>query len=105
RGQLAEVALAADQVAEPPEPEARALLDQYIRAFETSDAVALKRLLRRDATLELPPSAAWFAGGRAVAEAVRGLRAPGDRPGPPRAGSAPRAGAGEHPAPDCSDPH
>src|SRR5262249_30799023 len=78
RGQLAEVAPAADQVAEPPEPEARALLDQYIRAFETSDAVALKQLLRRDATLELPPSAAWFTGGRAIAEAVNGLGSPGD---------------------------
>jgi len=78
RGRLREVAPAADQVAEPPEPQARALLDQYIRAFETSDAAALKQLLRRDATLELPPSAAWFTGGRAIAEAVRGLGSPGD---------------------------
>jgi len=78
RGRLEEVAPAADQVTEPAEPEARALLDQYIRAFETSDAAALKQLLRRDATLELPPSPAWFAGGRAIAEAVRGLGSPGD---------------------------
>jgi len=35
-------------------------------------------LLRRDATLELPPSAAWFTGGRAIAEAVKGLGSPGD---------------------------
>src|SRR5215467_10737919 len=67
RGRLEEVAPAADQVAEPSEPEARALLDQYIRAFETADAAALKQLLRRDATLELPPSAAWFTGGRSIA--------------------------------------
>ena len=78
RARLEEVAPAADQVAEPAEPEARAVLDQYIRAFETSDAVALKQLLRRDATLELPPSPAWFAGGQAIAEAVRGLGSPGD---------------------------
>ena len=78
RSRLEEVAPAADQVAEPAEPEARALLDQYIRAFETADAAALKQLLRRDATLELPPSAAWFADGRAIAEAVRGLGSPGD---------------------------
>ena len=64
RARLDEVAPAADQVAEPTEPEARALLDQYIRAFQTSDAAALKQLLRRDATLELPPSPAWFAGGQ-----------------------------------------
>jgi RNA polymerase sigma-70 factor (ECF subfamily) len=78
RGRLEEVALAADQVGEPAEPEARALLDQYIRAFETSDAAVLKQLLRRDATLELPPSAAWFTGDHAIAEAVRGLGTPGD---------------------------
>src|SRR5215831_13471256 len=77
-GRLEELAPAADQVAEPPEPEARALLDQYIHAFETADAAALKQLLRRDATLELPPSAAWFTGGRAIAEAVKGLGSPGD---------------------------
>jgi len=102
RGQLAEVAPAADQVAEPPEPEARALLDQYIRAFETSDAVALKRLLRRDATLELPPSAAWFAGGRAVAEAVRGLGAPGDWRMLPVAANGQPAAAAYHREPDGS---
>jgi RNA polymerase sigma-70 factor (ECF subfamily) len=78
RARLDEVTPAADRVAEPPEPEARALLDQYIRAFETSDPAALKQLLRRDATLELPPSAAWFTGGRAIAEAVRGLGSAGD---------------------------
>ncbi|HEY2638651.1 MAG TPA: sigma-70 family RNA polymerase sigma factor [Streptosporangiaceae bacterium] len=78
RARLDEVTPAADKVSEPPEPQARALLDQYIRAFETSDAAALKQLLRRDATLELPPSAAWFTSGRAIAEAVRGLGSPGD---------------------------
>jgi RNA polymerase sigma-70 factor (ECF subfamily) len=78
RARLEEVTPAADRIAEPPEPEARALLDQYIRAFETSDAAALKQLLRRDATLELPPSAAWFTGGRAIAEAVSGLGSAGD---------------------------
>ncbi len=78
RARLEKATPAADRVAEPPEPEARALLDQYIRAFETSDAAALKQLLRRDATLELPPSAAWFTGGRAIAEAIRGLGSAGD---------------------------
>src|SRR5215469_4145983 len=78
RRRLEEVAPAADQVAEPAEPEARALLDQYIQAFETADAAALKQLLRRDATLELPPSTAWFTGGRAIAEALDGLGSPGD---------------------------
>ena len=78
RARLSEVAPAADQVTEPGEPQARALLDQYIAAFETADAGALARLLRQDATLELPPSAAWFAGRDAIAGAVAGLGSPGD---------------------------
>jgi RNA polymerase sigma-70 factor, ECF subfamily len=78
RARLQEVAPASGQVTEPAEPEARALLDQYIAAFETADAAALGRLLRKDATLELPPSAAWFAGGEATVQAVAGLGSPGD---------------------------
>jgi RNA polymerase sigma-70 factor (ECF subfamily) len=78
RARIEEVTPAADKVAEPSEPEARAMLDQYIHAFEAADAAALKHLLRRDATLELPPSASWFAGSNAIAEAVRGLGSPGD---------------------------
>jgi RNA polymerase sigma-70 factor (ECF subfamily) len=78
RARLEEVTPAADAVAEPQDPRARALLDAYIGAFETSDATALKQLLRRDATLELPPSAAWFTGGRAITEAISGLGSPND---------------------------
>ncbi|HEY4462193.1 MAG TPA: sigma-70 family RNA polymerase sigma factor [Streptosporangiaceae bacterium] len=78
RARLEQVAPSADRVGEPSGPEARALLGQYIAAFENSDAAALERLLRRDATLELPPSAAWFAGGDAIAGAVAGLGSPGD---------------------------
>jgi RNA polymerase sigma-70 factor (ECF subfamily) len=78
RARLHEEAPAADGVAEPTEPAARALLEEYISAFETADAAALKRLLRRDAVLELPPSPDWFAGGDAVAGAVAGLGSPGD---------------------------
>src|SRR5262249_16499376 len=78
RARLEEVTPAPDATSEPEEPQARAVLDAYIRAFETSDAVALKQLLRRDATLELRPSAAWFTGAHAIAEAVRGLGSPGD---------------------------
>ena len=78
RSRLQQASPSADQIAEPTAPEARALLEGYIAAFENSDAVALERLLRRDAMLELPPSPAWFAGGNAIAEAVRGLGSPGD---------------------------
>ncbi len=78
RARLEQVATAADQVAEPAEPEARALLDRYIAAFENADAEALQRLLRTDATLELPPSPTWYTGGDAAAHSVAGLGSPGD---------------------------
>jgi RNA polymerase sigma-70 factor, ECF subfamily len=78
RARLADVAPAGGQIAEPPEQAARALLDQYIAAFETADAAALERLLRRDAALELPPSSVWYAGGEAIATAVSGLGSPGE---------------------------
>jgi RNA polymerase sigma-70 factor (ECF subfamily) len=78
RARLQQLAPAADHVSEPAEPEARALLDQYIAAFESADSAALERLLRKDATLELPPSPTWFAGDEAIATAVAGLGAPGD---------------------------
>jgi RNA polymerase sigma-70 factor (ECF subfamily) len=49
---------------EPTEPAARALLDQYMAAFEQSDPKALEQLLRADATLEVTPSKTWFNGRR-----------------------------------------
>jgi RNA polymerase sigma-70 factor, ECF subfamily len=102
RARIEEVTPAADNVTEPPEPTARAMLDQYIRAFETADAAALKHLLRRDATLELPPSAAWFSGSNAVAEAVRGLGSPGDWRMLPVAANGQPAAAAYHREPDGS---
>ena len=78
RARLEQASPAADQVTEPVEPEVRALLEGYIAAFENSDAEALKRLLRRDAMLELPPSPTWFTGGEAIAHAVAGLGSRGD---------------------------
>jgi RNA polymerase sigma-70 factor (ECF subfamily) len=88
------VAPAGRQLAEPPEPAARALLDQYIAAFEHADAAALERLLRRDAVLELPPSSVWFTGGEAIATAVAGLGSPGEwRMAPTAANGQPAAAA------------
>jgi RNA polymerase sigma-70 factor (ECF subfamily) len=62
RARLQELGLEADDIAEPVESEARALLEQYIAAFEAADATALGRLLCRDATLEATPFLNWFAG-------------------------------------------
>jgi RNA polymerase sigma-70 factor (ECF subfamily) len=78
RARLSEAAPNCQHIAEPPEPAARALLDAYIAAFESADAAALERLLRRDAELELPPSSVWHAGGDAIATAVSGLGHPGE---------------------------
>lgn len=64
RTRLSQVQPRADEVAEPSEPAAIALLDQYIAAFEQADLAALERALRADATLEMTPSVTWFAGNR-----------------------------------------
>jgi RNA polymerase sigma-70 factor, ECF subfamily len=62
RARLDQLGLAADDVSEPEDPQARALLDEYIAAFEKSDSAALERLLHADATLEATPWRTWFAG-------------------------------------------
>jgi RNA polymerase sigma-70 factor (ECF subfamily) len=80
RARLEGLGLVADEIAEPTEPEARALLDQYIAAFEAADATALGRLLCRDATLEATPFLTWFAGKRTCVPCLRlrVLGSPGD---------------------------
>jgi RNA polymerase sigma-70 factor, ECF subfamily len=66
-------------LAEPDEPAARALLEQYIAAFERSDVAILERALRTDASLELLPSRTWFAGkATCVPYISRVLGEPGD---------------------------
>jgi RNA polymerase sigma-70 factor, ECF subfamily len=80
RARLRELAPAADQVSEPAEAQARALLDRYITAFENADAAALERLLLADATLEATPMRTWFAGRKTCVTFLRNhvLGSPGD---------------------------
>lgn len=80
RARLGELALADDQIAEPTAARARALLDQYIAAFENADAAALERLLLEDATLEATPLRTWFAGRNTCLPFLRNhlLGSPGD---------------------------
>jgi RNA polymerase sigma-70 factor (ECF subfamily) len=80
RGRLEELAPASEQVTEPAAPQARALLDQYIAAFENADVAALERLLVRDATLEATPMRTWFAGRETCVPFLRDrvLGSPGD---------------------------
>lgn len=44
-----------------------ALLDRYMRAWETADIAALIALLKEDAVLSMPPSSAWYQGRDAIA--------------------------------------
>jgi len=62
RALLREKAPAADELTEPTAPQARALLDRYIAAFENADAAALEHLLLADVTLEATPLRTWFTG-------------------------------------------
>jgi RNA polymerase sigma-70 factor (ECF subfamily) len=80
RARLGGLALTADQITEPDAPQARALLDQYIAAFENADAAALERLLTEDAAIEATPMRTWFAGRTTCLPFLRGqlLGSPGD---------------------------
>ncbi|TDU87843.1 RNA polymerase ECF family sigma subunit [Kribbella voronezhensis] len=62
RATLSEVAPTTEEVVEPDSPEARAILDRYMDAFERADVEAMNDLLRSDARLELVPSDVWFQG-------------------------------------------
>jgi len=80
RARLKVLAPAAGQITEPSEPRARALLDQYIAAFENADATALERLLLSGATIEAPPLRTWFSGRKTCMPFLRDqvLGSPGD---------------------------
>ena len=52
----------AGEIAEPDDPVARGVIQQYVRAFEAADVPALVRLLTDDAVLEMPPVPLWYRG-------------------------------------------
>jgi RNA polymerase sigma-70 factor, ECF subfamily len=69
-----------DEVAEPDDPGARAVIDRYVRAFEAADVPGLVRLLADAAVLEMPPVPLWYQGRRDYGlfmGRVFGLRGPG----------------------------
>jgi RNA polymerase sigma-70 factor (ECF subfamily) len=80
RARLDELSPTADDIVEPDSPEARAILDRYIAAFERADAKALEDLLRTDASLEMTPMSTWFSGKRTCAPflARHVLHSPGE---------------------------
>ncbi|WP_019926617.1 sigma-70 family RNA polymerase sigma factor [Nocardia sp. BMG111209] len=57
-----QVPLSQDNLAEPAEPQQRALLDRYVAAFETANVDELVAVLTQDARWEMPPIATWFEG-------------------------------------------
>lgn len=62
RARLDQMSTGDEPFAEPTEPHARELLDQYIAGFERADMKALERALRTDAEIELVGTATWFSG-------------------------------------------
>jgi RNA polymerase sigma-70 factor, ECF subfamily len=52
----------AGEIAEPDDPVARGVIQQYVRAFEAADVPALVRLLTDDAVMEMPPVPLWYRG-------------------------------------------
>jgi RNA polymerase sigma-70 factor (ECF subfamily) len=77
RASLAEVT--PDSVSEPTEPQARALLDQYVAGFENADTAALERALRTDAAIELVGTRTWFSGRATCLRFLTGvIGSPGD---------------------------
>ena len=71
RARLAEVAPEEDQIREPADPVARALLDRYATAFQNADVTAVTQLLREDAVFEMPPEVTWFAGRELIGRFLR----------------------------------
>ena len=67
RAQLAQALPAEDELAEPAEPDRRAVLDRFAAAIQDADGRALAELLREDVALEMPPLLTWFTGRQAVA--------------------------------------
>jgi RNA polymerase sigma-70 factor, ECF subfamily len=52
------------EVTEPDDPQVRAVIQGYVRAFEAADVPALVRLLADEAILEMPPVPLWYRGRR-----------------------------------------
>ncbi|HEX6857919.1 MAG TPA: RNA polymerase subunit sigma-70 [Streptosporangiaceae bacterium] len=70
----------AGEVTEPDDPRGRAVIDQYVRAFEAADVPALVRLLADEVVLEMPPVPLWYVGSRDYGLFMRrvfGMRGPG----------------------------
>ncbi|MFI5698035.1 sigma-70 family RNA polymerase sigma factor [Kribbella sp. NPDC051586] len=69
----------ADAAVEPDDPQAQALLADYVSGFENADLAALERALRADAAIEMVGTTAWFNGRVMCLQLLASaLGAPGD---------------------------
>ncbi|MDX6247183.1 MAG: polymerase sigma-70 factor, subfamily [Kribbellaceae bacterium] len=96
RATLSNLDAVSEQITEPSDARAQALLDQYIAAFENSDAAAIEKLLRSDTVLEFTPARTWFSGLRTCLPYLEhyALGSPGEwRMVPTSANGQPAAGA------------
>ncbi|TCC38539.1 sigma-70 family RNA polymerase sigma factor [Kribbella speibonae] len=79
RARLAEVDLTEDDVDEPTDQEVKAIVEDYVRAFEAADVKGLSRLLAQQVVLEMPPAPLWLVGRDAYGafiERVYAMRGP-----------------------------
>jgi RNA polymerase sigma-70 factor, ECF subfamily len=57
----------------PPTSAQSAVLERYVRAWESADVDALVALLLDDATLEMPPLPQWLRGAGAIGQSIGGM--------------------------------
>ncbi|HEX6353850.1 sigma-70 family RNA polymerase sigma factor [Actinophytocola sp.] len=62
RTALANATLVEEEVDRPDDPDVRATVEAYVRAFEAADVDTLVELLTEDAILEMPPVPLWYVG-------------------------------------------
>jgi RNA polymerase sigma-70 factor (ECF subfamily) len=55
-------------IVDDPDEQTRKTLEKYIHAWQTADVNGLVALLKKDATLSMPPSPSWYAGRESIAK-------------------------------------
>ena len=80
RAQISNIAPTEDTLIEPSSGEARTLLREYVRSFESYDVDAIVALFTRDAVWEMPPFEGWYRGPEAIGQLI-GDKCPADGPG------------------------
>jgi RNA polymerase sigma-70 factor (ECF subfamily) len=104
RARIDQAALSDADIAEPTDVGACRVLDQYIAAFERSDAAAIERLLADDAVLEMTGTSTWFSGKATCAPyiAEQAIGHPGDWMAVPLRANGQLAAAAYHRGPDAA---